>query len=345
MAVTSVIEISGSHSGDAQGEDATFIKASYSARYFVKCSEPTDAPNVVLAHFRATGSLPWAGRPFRLGGHSDVSARCKKVQCDYIPQSGGMYNVLAEFSSSDTPKEQQPDINGRQTENPLLWRDEIEVGYSQLGHPVQLAKFHGFKNARKFNKFLKVGDEVIPMNSALVPYDPGIEGELEIKIIRISKNAAIYFDNQISRLQGTVNANTVNIIKPLYGFAATVPARLGKLRFGGSYAVTNDIGYWKQTAEIHVNPLGWRRELLDRGFTRRAAPGDPDAKGGTMPTPTSILTPGTATTEPILDGDGNPISEPILLDGDGQPLEARYSNKPVWGQWQIYQETSWNLNW
>lgn len=353
MAVTDVITIGEGVKGNAQGRDAASVKASYSTRYLVKCDSATDAPNVVLAHFRATPSLPWSGRPFQLAGHFDVSAACDSVDADYVPNSQGMYHVVAKYSpvGSGGPQTSNPKVNGELTNNPILWHDEIDVSWTPLSRAVSKAKFHGFQDAKNPKERIesphcKIDEETVPKNSAGVPYDPGIEEELYIKIIRISKNAAAYDDSAVSSKQGTVNESAVLINKPLYNFAALVPTQKGKLLIGASFAMVNGFGYWKQTVEVHINPIGWRQFLLDRGLTRAADEGDPDGRGGTISASDLPVEPseGVPYQETLKDSEGYAITEPILLNGKGQPLKS--SKGPFWGEWQTYIEASWSgINW
>lgn len=343
MAVEWVKLSSAGASGKASGKDPRKVKASYRANFRVKCDDPADTPNVVLSYFRGNALLPWAGRVFKFGDGFDVSAICANLDADYIENSGGYYNVVSTYDPVEGDKEEEEEEG---EEDPLKWKDEIDVSWTQITVPVESAIFQGFISGKEgaiTNPFMKVGATLPVTNSAKVPFDPGMEEEVEIKVVRITKNSATYNDAAFSGLQGTVNNAAVTVSKPSYGFNCVVPALKGKLRLGASYATANNTGYWRQTAEIYINPLGWRRALVDRGLTRRAEEGDPDGHGGVI-SASDLPRDGTPLLRPILDIDGFPITEPVLLNGNGQPKTA--TAPPVYLLWQTKQEVSWaNIRW
>lgn len=320
MSVTEVKLHSAGAGGSVSGsQDTGADKISYRTKYRVKVSDPLDSPKTVLAYFRSHANLPWPGRPFSFGNGFDVSARCKTLDPDYVENSAGWYIVSATYESA-SGDEQQPGQNpdGKPVGSPFSWHDEIEVSYTQISIPVEVAIFRQFVPANIKNKFLKMGQETPVVNSAIVPFDPGLEEELDIKVIRISRYLKNWDGGAANGFQGAVNNDYVTIVKPAYKFKDGFAPYQGRVKqFSGSFGIVNGFSCWRVTVEVHVNPLqfGWRRVVCDRGIARRKAPGDPG--GGSLG---DVIAPGDPVHAPIKDDEGFPISEPVLLNGNGQPL-------------------------
>jgi hypothetical protein len=92
----------------------------------------------------------------------------------------------------------------------------------------------------------------------------------------------------------------------------------------------------------------WEFKILDRGFCARAMLGDPDGHGGAIYEDSRAFVEEMAPQRRLMDSDGLPLSEPVLLNGDGQPLD-QYKDpanvkEPVYATWYYYRSQAWS-NW
>jgi hypothetical protein len=321
-------------SGMATGTDASNVKNSYRATFQVKCSDQLDTPDIILDYFRGTTSLPWIGRRYDLGNGFDSTVICTAVDPQLVDKSGGIYNVTCRFENEEIAGGlseagvSSPDASGKATDDPLKWHPEIEVGFTQISEPAYFARFHGFSPPGIVNKFLRPGLNRPIVNSAMIPYDPTIETEVHIKVVRITVNLDRPPWAMYDRFQGTLNNAAKVFARPDLGFTLNIRPFCGKMAgFGASFAIENGQPFWRETKEIHIHPRSWIRQILDRGMNPRADVGDSDGSGGTVSTDT-IAAAGGARHRVLKDLDGFPITEPVLFNGDGQPLEVL--SKPVY---------------
>jgi hypothetical protein len=326
MSVTTVKLHSQGASGTATGTDNGNVTASYRSAYRVQVSDPSDGPDYVLNYFLLNADYPWPGRTFHFGSSFDVSAVCRTVDANYEEKSNGWFTVSCTFVSERGGGDQQQQTGttpeGKNSQDPTQWHDEIDVSFTQISVPAEVAIFRGFVPQGINNPYLRPGRIGPVVNSALKPYDPTLEEEVDIKVIRITKNAKSYDGRFYSRYQGAVNNDTVTISKNAYRFKETFKPYQGRIKvISGQFAIANGIPYWRQTIEVHVHPAeaGWRRFIVDRGMDARRGANDPNGKGGTV-SASDVLNAGTVNHEAIKDSSGTPISEPVLLDGNGQPL-------------------------
>lgn len=318
----------------------TRVTESYQSQYLVKVSDPLDPPTFVLAHFRQTASLPWLGRRFNFGNGSSAGAICRSIEPKYIPKSEGWYEVTATFESlelkeSEDEQEDGETEDGERTDDPLKFKDEIEVGFTQISIPAEFGTFRGLVNAEGGGGVLRPGRFQAVTNSAGVPFDPFPEYEVDIKIIRITKHVKQYSTALFDNFQGVVNTDHVVINKPKYRFVENIPRLQGRLKLSNVFQIINKKKIWRQTVEIYVNPLGWRRQLVDRGNEELLRPGDRDENG-------NILSAGDfPASRPFelrkfKDRDDYPTVAPILLNGSGR---ARQPGLPaVFLEWSFYDE-------
>lgn len=341
MSVTAV-ELSGvsGFSGSASGESSLSTQISYDVHYLVTISDlDTDLPQTVLTYFKNTAGLPWIGDSYAINGERDPFSICKRITPQRTPKSY-QYTVTVSYEPLNAEEPQNgTDKDGNATDDPLLFHDEINISYTQTSIPVELATFKGI-NLGGVNgapvRNLPINSVTIPVNSALVPFDPGIEMELDIKIVQISRNLREFDGITANRYIGTVNSDAVNINKPFpYNYRDAWGPQTAKIKnISGTFMITNKIPHWRQTIEVHINPLGWRRQIVDRGLARRAIEGDPDGAGGTISA--SDINPGVPKIKRVVDSDGYPIAEPVLFDGDGQPLAPGLP--VIYLEYEIYQE-------
>jgi hypothetical protein len=281
VSVTEARLVSVGLSGTAKGTEASKVTTGYVATYRVKVSDPLDTPDIVLDYFRATSSLPWIGRHFKLGTGFDASNICTSVVPQYIDRSGGWYDVACTFEdenlasglSAGGPTTGET-VDGKATTDPLKWHEGIEVSYTQYSAPVEQAIFRGFepKVGGSIPRLNRLGAVV---NSAGKPFDPPLEEEWELTVVRFTRRIPIYNGNDWNPLIGMVNNDHVVIHKPKYNFRIEFGPYIGKIHnIGATYERDNGIGFYLLTKELWLNPKGWRRLVLDQGIEELWKPGD-----------------------------------------------------------------------
>lgn len=331
MAITNVELKSAALGGSATGGQDGIVSTSYTAQYQVDADTSTRSPAAVLAHFQQNADLPWPGRSYNLSGGYDPFSLCKSVNVKYTDKSEVQFLVDVSYESSNGQgQEEKQDQNGKSSNNPLLWADEIDVSYTQQSIPVEVGEFRAFQPFPIDNPFLQPGKITPIVNSANKPYDPTLEEESQIKILRISKYSKTCQSEAFNKYIGSINSDRVVINKPSYGFSDSFEPYRGLIRgLSAQFAITNGIPHFRQTVELHISSLlyGWFRPIIDRGLSARRAVGDPDGQGGVIGQ--SDITPEGATdSEEVKDKEGVPTSEPVLFNGKGQPL--KYWQQPVY---------------
>lgn len=350
MSITSVDLTQEGTSLSGQGTKDGFINRNYTSHYRVKTTDPTTAVTDIERHFRITTSLPWYGRIWRwsssAGNATDPYSICKKLDISHIPQSEGIFKVEANFEPIDTEdqKEKPDNDKGDKDPDPTKWREQVSVSYTQITVPVMFATFCGFTSGKFGNdpyvgtNALRVGRTYIPCNSALIPYDPLPECEVDIKVIRFTKNVPEFDSNRYDPWIGTVNADEVRIDKPQLKFKVKFSPLLGRIKqIGATSDFQNGVTFFRRELEIWVNPNGWRGRLADLGFAGRAQPGD-----------VGFVSPGDLEHNPgrveqvlFKDKDQFPMTSPVPLDGFGRPLRTDKTDEQVWTNWSYYLEQPW----
>lgn len=334
-----------------QGTKTGFINRNYTAHYRVKTDDATTAVLAIEKHFQNTKSLPWYGRIWRwssdAGNATDATSICKKIDISHIPQSEGIFKVEANFEPVDIDgdKEKPNNDNGDKDPDPLQWREQVSVSYTQISMPAMWAVFHGFTTGPFANdpwvgtNALRIGRTYIPQNSALVPYDPLPEFELDIKVLRFVRNVPAFNSNDYDPWISTVNSDAVQIIKPHLNFQVQFSPLVARMKsINAQSDFQNGVTFFRREVEIWVHPNGWRGKLADVGFASRAlnaaddgfiSPGDLENNPGRV--------------EQILmkDKDQYPMTSPVALNGFGVPLRTDKNDRQIWGNWQYYDEREW----
>lgn len=324
-------------SGTATGDQQGYVSRSYQTTHKVTTAG-VYAASYIFEHFMFNVECPWPGRTYNYAGGVDVTSVCKSVDVKYVEGSEGTkWIVNSSFSPEQGQPQEQQDAQGNNTTNPLLWRDELDVSYSSITVPVEAAEFRAFQPNVINNRFLPTGYVGPIVNSALKPYDPTLEEEAQIKVLRITKYSPVYQGANFDAYQGAINGDRIMINKPLYRFQQTIePYRAYIKGLSATFAVTNNIPHWRQTMELHICNLlyGWFRVLVDRGLDARRLPGDPNGHGGTV-SHSEFAVAGSVPAEPIKDKDGVPVTEPVLFDGNGQPLRFAPPILMIWNTRKI----------
>lgn len=333
MAVTSAEVFRSGISGNATGTDPGDVARTHRITYKFICDDTDDAPKQIYDYCRTHSELPWIGRTFKYGNGTDTDSLCNGVNPMYVDGSAGHWLVDFNFEPLSEAIDQTAGITneGKESNNPFDWRDEISVGFTQQSYVIERADFMGFYGMPNVNWFLRVGKSYPPCNSALVPYDPGLEEENQIKVIRITKMVPNYDGDKVNPWIGTVNSGHVLINKPLYKFKEQFGPYIGYIKnISAEYDIHDGIKFYRLTTELWLNPFGWRRIVADKGLNRRQAVGD--YKPDNTQIDQGDIVPGFAHRSVIKDLDDYPITEPVNFDGNGEPLDPR--KDPVWMIWR-----------
>jgi hypothetical protein len=338
MAVTETKLSSQGSSGSASGTDNGTVKASYRSAYRVACSSPADTIDEVLHHFRTTPSLPWMGRKFKFGNGFNASVLCKTIDVDQVENGDGRFIARCTFESPESQQQNQGQgANGLATDDPTRFHDEIEVSYQTIAIPVEKAKLWGYDPiGTAGSASIKPGYVGPIINSCGDPADPTLEQEMRIKVLRITKYLPAYDDSFFEAYANAVNNDIFTINKPQYNFRMRVG--LYKARFGSrsaTFGMAGNIKYYRVTGELLISglPYGWFQLVPDRGRNRDQSPGKKNNHGVTIsPGDTSVAL--KQLNAPILDADGNPILDPVLLDGSGDVHEKK--KPPIYFIWQTF---------
>lgn len=317
----------------------------YRSTYHAVCDSASDDSSVVFKYLEANkGSVPWYGSTYTLGNGTDSTSVVSDINVEVVDGSDRLFTVEYQFTPTkedgELPEPQQGTGDGL-TLNPMEWLEDIDVYFSSVLVTAETGKFHGFFKSNgegpTNHPVMNIG-QVFPIcNSVCVPYDPPLEMEKQIKVIRIARNVPEYDGPFFDQYQGSINTDRVTIDKGFYRFRMVIAPLTGKISIGGSFQRTNGIKYWRQTTTIEVDYENWRRKPLDKGLTYLdVAPStevsvsdffDPDDHNG-------------GSIKKVTDPDGYPIDNPVLLDGVGRKLPLG-AEKPYYGYWSTIPEVPW----
>lgn len=337
------------------GKEGAFVNRSYNSQYRVLTQDATVSAKLIEDHFRRTTSLPWYGRAWKwaqgTNTDKDIESICVSIDVKHEPQSTGKFMVECKFEpKNDKTEKEKPDNSddGDDTNDPLAWRDQVNITYVQQSFPATKGIFRGFTQGSPFlgqndkpfagtNK-LRLGLTYVPCGSNLVPYDPLPEIEEQIKVIRFVRNIPEWDSAWSDPWIGIVNADAVTIIKKPIGFKVVIPALKGRIvSINGSSEFENGKSFWRREIEVHVHPRGWRGRYPDMGLV--ALPKDTD--DGWVSPGDLINKPRQTEQISMKDDEGTPTPSPLLLDGFGRPLRVQDIDRTVWTNWQFYEELLW----
>jgi hypothetical protein len=319
MAVSSVIVSSAGTGTSTTGTDINNAASRHRAYFRATCDSQSDTSDIVEDYFRRTFTLPYIGRRFKIANGSDTKALCTSINVTTVEKGAGRFLVECGFEPESLPqREAKSTSSGKQSENPLLWHDEIDVSSITIAEPVEQAIFRGFLPGGINNPDMPAGKLMPVQNSALKPFDPGIDEEVHITVIRITKYARSFNELLASRYRNKVNSDFVTILKGDYRFIAQFNPYQGKIAgFSAVFAVANGIPHWRQTIEVHVHPRSWRRILIDQGIEELLKPGDIDEDGNSLSNSDFPSGRGFEWKHPK-DTDGYPQTQPVPFDGKGK---------------------------
>ena len=326
----------GQTGGDAQ------VSKTYRAHYRAK-ADPLDSSPIIYQYLEANsgnGGIPWFGSILTLGNGSDSAVVCQDIDVDPIEGGPGLFDIIATFkpANSEGDIQQQPGSGGSLSANPLDWLDDIDVSFTQTSVAVERGIFHGFfdDEGNPANAQLAIGSKLAIANSAGVPYDPPIEDEKQIKIIRIARNVFEYDDFLLDDFNGAINSDEFIIEKPFYRFRSRVRPLTALCRLGSVFNIQNGIKYYRQTLELWIDKENWRRKILDKGQQRMIKEGAPNGTGSSYSS-ADIPDEGNAPYVQLADPDGLPLSSPVGFGGGGFPKNNALGPS-FYGHWGIKDE-------
>lgn len=304
-------------------------KRTYTGTLIVQVSSRSDGPEVVVA-----GCTVSLGDTYALGNDSDSDAICTSLDPKPVGGTGKLWHVAVKYETQDGESESGQDVNGNPTNNPLEFRDEVEVNWNTYSVPVEKAIFReGFVGDALIKR--PVDSEGPVHNSVFVPFDPPLERDMSRLVLRVTRYHAAFPIATAILYKDAINSDvfTVNKVPQQLG-EFQVPKYAAKMRpITGVWTTVNDYDVWRTTYEVEIDfEYGWRPQVVDRGVCARAAAGDPNGRGGII-SPSEIVE-GVPQVRRMLDAEGFPIAEPVLLNGDGQPLAD--NEEPVYLTWSVY---------
>jgi hypothetical protein len=332
----SVVSVELSFNGTTGGRKKN--AAEYTAAYKVDTDSVLDQTATICDHFKNAGNLPYLDSPYVYANDNDPAAVCTGIDPRREAKSATRWIVTLKYEtpSSEDKKndnnQQGRDSDGKLTNDPLMWADDIDVSFTQITVPVEGATYWGgYKGSTA--AVMKPGMFGPVMNSAFIPFVPPPETSIHIAVVRRSFYHRDFDQDLASTILGKVNSNDMTFNR--LGYKGSWRKTTAKcIEYGGTLEFINGFYVWRNRVEIHISPAGWRRFILDRGLHARAMPGDADGHGGTISA--LDLRDGAPSVRRIMDVSGVPISEPVLFDGDGGPLiEGGVVPSAVYGLWAI----------
>lgn len=312
----------------------------YTAVYEVRVDDPLDGQNIVIL---ASG-IPRLGRPYSFGNDRDNTAFLRSLAPKRIDATRLLWQVVATWTTADINNNSNggggEDSNGNPTDDPLQYRNEYNISKAKFSVPVERAIIHtALTGANRRDR----GSSGPVVNSAGVVFVPGIEKDETRTVIRITKNLKLYPTGLDDKFQDAVNLNEYVIHLPA-GARIVAPLRSKCENIGGSFQIEKNKGiihrFWKVEFEVHIKKTSWRDDVCDRGLHASAGAGDPDGlAGGGILSPSDLI-PGVPQVRRLVDANGIPIDEPILLDLKGQPLKAGLAARYI--TYQKYDELDFN---
>lgn len=331
-------------SGTRSGTNLEDSSTEYQVEFTFKTNSAKDGPEVVLRYCQPNSDVrPFLGKEYAFGNDSDPNSICTKISAPQRqPGNPRLWKATATF----TPKKgtgageqakAQPGADGTNTTDPTQWLPKITIKSTQITIPAEVAIYlGGFKGAAA--AVCPATTKGCVTNSAFTEYNPPLERQLTMKIYTFTQYFGAWLGPTYEQYDDAINDDTVTFAGNALHFSSTwKPFTALVKNFDGSNEWVNGKIVWTRAVEIHVNPLGWDRHIVDRGVMRRCDPrlGDPDGRGGTLSSG-DTLPAGVPPLRHIVDENEVPISEPVLFNGDGQPLSNPSPGTAVYLDYRVY---------
>ncbi len=211
------------------------------------------------------------------------------------------------------------DADGNPTDNPIDWRPKVTVRTNRFSEPCESATYlTGFKGTTA-GKILS-GTQHIPMNSAMVPFNPGLERDKSNVHVVIERNLPTFDCTQATSVLNNRPVCAAAFQLDWAGVTLRVLPFEAKLcDFDASPNRLNGFDFVRVVWGFEVKEPDWIDEVVDRGVLARALLGDADGRGSQLVA--TDLIHGVPKLRRLVDHDETPVSDPVLLDGDGGPLD------------------------
>jgi hypothetical protein len=198
------------------------------------------------------------------------------------------WKVVAEYAEYDASQFPQ---------NPLEWPIQINWSGTQFEKVI----------------YYDINDKAI-VNSAGEPFGEPVTIDDSRPVLTIVRNEPTYDLAIVDEYRDTLNADTFMGASPGLVKVSFMPGELQYNKDAGGSGF-----YYKITYTFNFNRDGWKKKILDRGFSELDA---------------------SDKLKTILGPDGQPLAEASLLDGTGHPLP--FDGTPVYQEFDVYQSKNFS---
>lgn len=316
----------------------------YTAIWFVTMSSKLDQAQTLLNAFEAHVDGAARGDVYAFAADTATGpAYLRSLTATRKQDSQVHWEVQATYTS-DQEATQGRDIDGVPTDDPLDFAPIFRVSNVQYQKPLDTAQYiSGLKVGGAAELILLPGAFVVPVNSAMVPFDDPIMVDDSHCVLEIERNFTSYDGADDELYQNAVNTNCIRFVKKIWKATLTsgaisyiqtglyikdISALCAKIReIKTSFDMINEIEFIRVAYIIDIDPNTWRFPVIDKGTLVSARIGDPTGDGGTVAlfdshqNPLPAIPAGIPDIRRLTDWEGRPIPDPVLFDGDGQPLD------------------------
>lgn len=299
----------------------------YDAVYRVITDDADDQAQKVIEWF--TNNVVSLGDQYDYANDSDPFAVAKTITPERDKKSTAIWLVTVHYAPIVPP-----DSNFEVVIDILpLECQDVTVQTVQYSRPTERAKYRGGFVGTAATRIAD-GDLTIPVNSAFVPFNPGLEQDDANMLVRVVRKSPTVDGNELKGIMNALNSEPFTLFH--CGMIYTVLSWEARIRDVGpvSYKREDGIQFWEVPISFEIQEGGWFDEVADRGVLARATIGDDDGRGGSVSQ--SDIIPGVPKLRHLVDLDETPLSDPILFNGDGGPLDISSGVNPVWIRYQKY---------
>lgn len=301
MAIVSVNEIWLGRDAKRDSEN----KRTYMRNYRVVTDDPSQSAQSV----REAVGIPTTGTSYAVGTDFDTGALVVDINARQGTEGRLVWYVEVTYSTKEPGDGDGQDGNGNPTDDPVAYYSKLRSGFAQFTGKIY--------KQQADDPILGAAHPIIGINkpiwnSAKQPFrPPWIEVDDSHLVVTITRNQAGYDASVAENFQDALNDGAWGI--SYLGFQLLCSPRTAKMQnIGcGDVQFINGIRFREVVYEIHVKRDGWAVEALDHGMMAKVE------AGGNTGTPADYE----EMHRVIVDANGIPISEPVLLK-DGKPLRA-----------------------
>lgn len=349
MAVTSVKILHNGWTGSASASSGI----EFNVVYQVEVSDKNDGPLVVLQD----DELPSIGQIYEVGNDFDPFAFVKSLSPS--PMGEKIWQVVVNYGpaipegegSSNGVSTEGLDEEGKPTDDPLEIAARISVSSVLAKRAAQHGAYFGRVEENLDGNYILnadgfgggkppvpvngkttpdgkggIEDKTPITNSVFTPYDPPPEIDYTRTRITISMNLKLPpFDWK--RYVNSINDTNI-WFQDAFGDTVAIAQKFCAKVMGVSYQerILNGETFWATEVDILVDDLfTWRLDILDRGYCDTTNEGVSEG----------------ATKKNIVDKNGLPLAEPVLLNGQGAQLDIE-KDSAVYLRYGVYPEEMFN---